>query len=909
MTGAGFEHDRQGPGQGWHALEVEAVAAALETGPAGLDAEQAQLRLGQWGPNALADAPPPSKLAIVGRQLKSPLIYILLVATGVTLLLGHYIDAAVIGAVLVLNTTLGAFQERKAELSVRALMELVAPRARVLRAGIEQEVDSRDLVPGDVVLLESGVRVPADLRLAAATGLRVDESLLTGESTAVDKTAAAVATDAVLADRVNMAYTGSVVVSGRGRCYVVATGERTELGAIAESIREAPAQATPLERRLARFARVVAVVVLAAAALAFVFGLARGQSAAEMLLVAVSLAVGAVPEGLPVVFTVALAVGVRRMARRNAIIRQLAAVETVGSATVIGSDKTGTLTQNRMAVERIWTSGRSLTVPKDDAPADRAGVDAALEHDSALHQTLLAAVLANEATIQHAGTELATTGDPTDAALLIAAERFGLAVEAARAVHTPVADLPFESELQYAASVRRTRDGRHILYVKGAPERVMAMSSTQYTGSGLVPLDVDAAAAAARDLAAGGLRVLAVASLELAAAPADGTVPEPAGLTFLGLQGMLDPPRPEAQEAIDGCRRAGIRVLMITGDHALTAQAIAARLGIAAPDAAVITGAELADLDDEALDALVGEVSVYARVTPDDKLRIARAAQRNGEVIAVTGDGVNDAPALKAADVGIAMGKAGTDVAREAADMVLADDNFASIYAAVEEGRVTFDNLRKATFFLISTATALVLAILASLAFGWPLLFLPAQVLWLNLVTNGVQDVALAFEPAEPGVTDRPPRDPDEGILSRFLWQRTIATGIVMAAGTLAIFAAAQAATDSLAQAQTAAVTTMVAFQAFHAANARAERTSAFRLNPRGNPFLLAAIAGAVALHVVAVYLPATQYVLRFEPFPSQLWLPIVAVAATVVAVNEVHKWLGRRRAGIDRLLTRPEES
>jgi calcium-translocating P-type ATPase len=909
MTGADHADDRRHLEQGWHGLDVQAVAAVLVTGPAGLDAEQAQVRLAQWGPNVLAEAPPPSKLAIVGRQLKSPLIYILLVATGVTLLLGEYIDAAVIGAVLVLNTTLGAFQERKAELSVRALMGLVAPRARVMRGGVEQEVDSRDLVPGDVVLLESGTRVPADLRLAAVTGLRVDESLLTGESTAVDKTTAAVGTDAVLADRVNMAYTGSVVVSGRGRGYVVATGDHTELGAIAESIREAPAQATPLERRLARFARLVAVVVLAAAALAFAFGLARGESAADMFLVAVSLAVGAVPEGLPVVFTVALAVGVRRMARRNAIIRQLAAVETVGSATVIGSDKTGTLTQNRMAVERIWTAGRTLTVLKDDAPADRSSVEPALEHDSALHQTLLTGVLANEATIHRTGTELATTGDPTDVALLIAAERLGLAVEAARAAHTPVADLPFEPERQYAASARRTDDGRYILYLKGAPERVLAMSSTQHSGSGLAPLDVDTVAAAARHLAAEGLRVLAMASLELPGAPADGTMPEPTGLTFLGLQGMLDPPRPEVHEAIDGCRRAGIRVLMITGDHALTAQAIATRLGIAGPDARVITGAELAALDDEALDVLVGDVSVYARVTPDDKLRITRAAQRNGEVIAVTGDGVNDAPALKAADIGIAMGQAGTDVAREAADMVLADDNFASIYAAVEEGRVTFDNLRKATFFLISTATALVLAILASLAFGWPLLFLPAQVLWLNLVTNGVQDVALAFEPGERGITDRPPRDPDEGILSRFLWQRTIATGIVMATGTLAIFTAAQAATDSLSQAQTAAVTTMVAFQAFHAINARAERTSVFRRGPRGNPFLLAAIAGAVTLHVVAIYLPATQYVLRFEPFPTQLWLPIVAVAATVIAVNEIHKWLGRRRASTDRPPARFVES
>jgi calcium-translocating P-type ATPase len=878
--------------QGAHALELDVVESELGTGPAGLSDVEARARLARHGANALEEAPPPSKLTIVIRQLKSPLIYILLVATGVTLLLGHFVDAAVVGAVLLINTVLGAFQERKAELSVRALMGLVAPRARAVRANREQDVDSRELVPGDVVLLESGVRVPADIRLAATTGLQIDESLLTGESTAVSKTPAVLSPDAVLADRSNVAHSGSIVVSGRGRGYVVATGARTVLGTIAERIRDETAQPTPLERRLARFSKVVAVVVLIAAALAFAFGLTRGESAADMFLVSVSLAVGAVPEGLPVVFTVALAVGVRRMAKRNAIIRELAAVETVGSATVIGSDKTGTLTQNRMTVERIWADGHSFTVDGGEPRADVASN--LLDDHPALHPLLLTGVLANEASLDWTESEPTATGDPTDVALLVAAERLGISVDEARRSHQSVAELPFESERQYVASVRR-RGGRDVLYVKGAPERVLAMSSTQRTGLGVAPLDTEVAAAAARDLAAGGLRVLAMAYRELPDLPLDGTVPEPTGLTFLGLQGMLDPPRPEVQAAIDGCRRSGLRVLMITGDHALTARAIAARLGIAAADSRVVTGVELAAVDDSELDLIVSEVSVYARVTPDDKLRIVRAAQRNGEVVAVTGDGVNDAPALKAADVGIAMGQAGTDVAREAADMVLADDNFASIYAAVEEGRVTFDNLRKATFFLMSTATALVLAILAGLGLGWPLLFLPAQVLWLNLVTNGVQDVALAFEPPEPGVADRPPRDPNEGILSRTLWQRGVATGVVMAAGTLAIFAAALAMTASLPQAQTAAVTSMVIFQAFHAANARAERTSVFRLDPRTNRFLLVAVAAALALHVAAIYLPATQFVLRFEPFPTQLWLPIVAVASSVVVVNEVHKWLNRR--------------
>jgi magnesium-transporting ATPase (P-type) len=882
----------------WHALASGEVEERLGTSPSGLTDARVREALVEWGSNEFEEAPPPSKLAIVFRQFKSPLIYILLVATAVTVVLEEYIDAAVISVVIGINTVLGAFQERKAELSVRALMGLVAPRARVVRDGREMEVESRELVPGDVVLLESGGRVPADLRLVGATRLHIDESLITGESLPVAKKTERLDADVVLADRSNMAYTGSVVASGRGRGYVVATGDRTELGRIAGRMREERPQPTPLERRLARFAKIVGVVVLLSALAAFVFGVARGQSASEMLLVAVALAVGAVPEGLPVVFTVALAIGVSRMANRNAIIRNLGAVETIGSATVIGSDKTGTLTENRMAVQRIWSGGETFRIDPDSGVVIRVsdGLSSPLEEEPSVRLTVVAGVLANEASIHVTDQGLETTGDPTDAALLVAAEDAGLSVAEARSRHESVLEVPFEAERQYAASVRR-HDGRVDIFVKGAPERVVAMCSRQMDGADVGPLERDAISEASRSLAAEGFRVLAMARGELADAPSGETFVEPEDLVFLGLEGMMDPPRPEVQEAIDGCRRAGIRVLMITGDHAVTARAIGERLGIAEADEPALTGAELARTDDAALSDLVGETSVYARVTPDDKLRIVRAVQRNGEVAAVTGDGVNDAPALKAADIGIAMGRGGTDVAREAADMVLADDNFVSIYAAVGEGRITFDNLRKTTFFLISTGAALVFAILVALGLDWPLLFLPAQVLWLNLVTNGLQDVALAFEPGEPGVIDRPPRDPDEGILSKLLWQRTVATGAIMAAGTLLLFRHALTTTDSLAQAQTVAVTTMVFFQAFHAGNARAERTSVFRLDPRANPFLLLAVAGALLVHVSSIYLPPTQFVLRFEPFPLRFWLPMILVASAVLVTNEVHKLLGRRQS------------
>jgi magnesium-transporting ATPase (P-type) len=884
----------------WHALEAGEVEQTLGSSPAGLTDDGVDRALAEWGFNELEEAPPLSKLAIVLRQFKSPLIYILVVATAVTVGLGEYIDAAVIGAVLVINTVLGAFQERKAELSVRALMGLVAPRARLIRGGREVEVDSRELVPGDLVLLESGGRVPADMRLVSVTRLRIDESLLTGESVPVSKGTAVLDVGTVLADRNNMAYTGSVVASGRARGYVVATGERTELGRIAERMREERPLPTPIERRLARFAKVVGVVVLVSAVAAFLFGVARGQTPSEMLLVAVAVAVGAVPEGLPVVFTVALAIGVNRMAKRRAIIRNLAAVETIGSATVIGSDKTGTLTENRMVVQRIWSGGETFRLDPEDTGlvAVPDGAALSLDDQPAVRLTLLAGLLANEASLVDADEGVETVGDPTDVALLVAAEDAGLSVEEARRSLPSIAEMPFESERQYAASIRDA-GFRVEIFVKGAPERVLAMCSRELVGGVTLPVDAAAVAAASASLAAEGLRVLAMARGELPAAPTGESFTEPEDLVFLGLQGMMDPPRPEVREAIDGCRGAGIRVLMITGDHALTARAIAQQLGITNGDEAVVTGAELEDIEDATLSELARETSVYARVTPDDKLRIVRAVQGHGEIVAVTGDGVNDAPALKAADVGIAMGVSGTDVAREAADMVLADDNFVSIYAAVREGRITFDNLRKATFFLISTGAALVFAILVGLGLGWPLLFLPAQVLWLNLVTNGLQDVALAFEPGEPGVIDRPPRHPEEGILSKFLWQRTLATGAIMAAGTLLLFQQSLAITGSLAQAQTVAVTTMVLFQAFHAGNARAEHTSVFRLNPSANPFLLLAVAGALLLHVAAIYLPPTQFVLRFEPFPARFWLPMILTAASVVVSNEVHKLLGRRRLSI----------
>jgi calcium-translocating P-type ATPase len=677
---------------------------------------------------------------------------------------------------------------------------------------------------------------------------------------------------------------------------VVATGAATELGAIAGMIRAEEAPETPLQRRMGEFAKLVGVAVGVSAVVAFVTGVARGGRAEEMFLTAVALAVAAIPEGLPVVFTVTLALGVRRMARRNAIVRRLPAVETLGSTTVIGSDKTGTLTQNRMTVQRVWAAGQEYTVDDGGVCLAADGTPAPVRDGTPLHLTLLAGVLANEAEVYRTADGLQFTGDPTEAALLVPAIGSGIEPDEVREALPSFAEVPFEPERRYSASVR-DRHGAHTVYAKGAPERLAGLCSHMAGPSGPVPIDPAAVHAAARHLAARGLRVLAMAYRELPrplAGPQD--VGEPEAMVFLGMQAMMDPPRPGVREAVATCHGAGVRVAMITGDHAITAAAIARDLGIGDPDGHVITGTELDAMDDETLRAEAQHVNVYARVSPEGKLRIVRALEANGEVVAVTGDGVNDAPALKAAAIGVAMGHSGTDVAREAADMVLADDNFVSITAAVEEGRVTFDNVRKVTFFLVSTGAATIVAILVGVWAGWPLLMLPAQLLWLNLVTNGLQDVALAFEPGEKGVLQRPPRRPGEGVLSRLLWERVLLAGLVMAAGTLALFRWELDRGGTLAQAQTVALSTMVVFMAFHVGNARSEAVSLFRLSPVSNPFLFVAAVAALAVHVAALYLPPTQYVLRVEPIGADAWARIVAVAATVLVAVEAHKAFRSRR-------------
>ena len=905
----------------WHQLDAHQALVQLGTTREGLSSEEAQRRLERFGPNRLAAEERLLPLRILLRQLRSPLIYILVIAAVVTVLLGDPIDTAVILAVVVLNTGLGFFQEFRAEQALRALARIAAPKARVVRDGMERELDASEVVPGDVVLLESGVKVPADLRLLRATDLQADESNLTGESVPVSKTVEPIPVpDLPLGDRTNLAFSGTSITRGRGTGVVVATGKQTAIGRISAQVRQVGEVRSPLQVRLDRFARIIALVVLAVTVLVVLLGLFTGRELGEILLTAVATAVATVPEGLPVTITVALAVGVSRMARRMALIRKLPAVETLGSVTTIASDKTGTLTRGEMTVTRIL-AGEEVYEATGAGYAPEGeillgGERVRLEDHPALELALRIGLLANESSVYQEDEIYRVDGDPTEGALIVAAMKAGLNEDVEREAYPLLDEIPFESERQYMATLH-AHDAERLIFVKGAPERVVQMSEAVYvesrvgalTAAGVdrnagevarpaeaaQRLDREAVLQESERLASQGLRVLAMAYKAVPGATELDHREVESGLHFVGLQGMIDPPRPEAIEAIAQARGAGIRTMMITGDHRVTAEAIARQMGIVGDGRGqAVSGEELQAMDDEELFARVGDIAVFARASPEQKLRIVQQLRRHREVVAVTGDGVNDAPALKQADVGVAMGIAGTDVAREAADIVLEDDNFATIYAAVEEGRVVFDNIRKVIIFLIPTGLGLVLTVIVGIALRLPLPFLPAQVIWINLVTNGLQDVAMAFEPAEEDVGRRPPRDPREDVLTSLMIQRTFLVGIILLLGTLGLFISQLDADNALGQARTVAMTTMVLFQNFHVFNSRSFTRSVFRLNPLSNPVLFVAVLSALVLHALAVYWPPLQFVLRTVPLRLEAWLLIIPVAASVLIVVEIEKAIRR---------------
>ncbi len=885
-----------------HHLPVHEALVLLGADPVrGLDGAEAERRLARHGPNVLPRVERRGPLLRLLAQFHHPLIYVLLVSAAVTLAIGANVDAAVIMGVVLANAVVGFVQEARAERALDALAAMVTVQARVIREGVEQVVPARLLVPGDLVVLLAGDKVGADLRLAEVAALEVDESSLTGESVPVSKAQAVLASETVLADRANMAFSGTLVTAGRARGVVVATGADTEIGLIHRLLGETTEIATPLTRRLAHFSRVLTVLIVGLAAVTFAIGLARGETVAAMLVAAVALAVGAIPEGLPAAVTIALAIGVGRMAQRHAIVRRLPAVETLGSTTVICTDKTGTLTQNAMTVTTVVAGGRryafdGVGYAPEGAVRGEAG-SVALADEPALAACLTAGLLCGDGDVRRAdGGGWEPVGDPTEAALVVAARKAGLDRAAESAAHPRSAVLAFDSERRYMATVDRAADGAGAVHVKGAVEQVLEMCEHGLdAGGGRAALDRAAVLDEAHELARHGERVLALAVLPVTA-DREPDLARLRGLTFAGLQAMLDPPRPEAVAAVAACRRAGIAVKMITGDHAATAAAIAAQVGIAHDGSPrVVTGGQLETCPDERLGALAAGGDVFARVSAEQKLRLVTALQRRGEVVAMTGDGVNDAPALRQADIGVAMGADGTEVARESADIILADDNFASIEAAVEEGRHTFDNLTKFIVWTLPTNMSEGLLILTAIVAGTTLPVLPVQVLWINMTTAVLLGLMLAFERVEPGVMSRPPRRPSSPLLPRELLARMMLVTLLLLAAAFWLFERELGRGADVAEARTVAVNVFVAVELFYLFSCRSLSGRAVDLGLLSNRWLLGGVTLMIGLQLAYTYWPPMNALFGSTPLDAAAWLTILAAAAAAWVVVEIEKGARRR--------------
>ncbi len=895
----------------WHSLAPEEVLDRLEVSRAGLDEQEVAARLAKYGANVLPARRPPTLIGIFLRQFKSPLIYILMAAAAVALALGEYTDAIFIGAVLLLNASLGTVQEWNAERSAAALQGLLKVLARVRRAGRELSITAQELVPGDLVLLESGDRVAADMRLLGANNLTIDEAFLTGENIAPVKDTATLGEEVSLGDRFNIAFAGSMVMSGRGLGVVVATASTTEVGQIASSVAFTESSKPPLIVRMEKLAHQISYFVGAAVALLAVVGILKGIPPIEVFFLAVALAVSAIPEGLPVAMTVALSIAVRRMARRNVIVRKLPAVEGLGSCTCIASDKTGTLTVNQQTVKalamfgvgRLKVGGEGLE-PTGELTLAEGSLDGARR--SLLEEIARAGVICNEGdlTRDEAGHWL-PHGDAMDVALLAFARKASVEPAEARAAIERVGDIPYESERKYAASFWR-RDGEVRVVVKGALETVLGFCDRVRTPEGDAPLDTAEIERESLALASEGYRVLAIAGSLVERAPSstpsEDDLPK---LALLGLFGFMDPLRPEVKDSVAKCQGAGIRVVMVTGDHPATAFAIASELGIAEEQAQVVTGGELAaaPAGSEEQRRMISRARVFARVSPLQKLEIIEGLIAEGHFVAVTGDGVNDAPALKKANVGIAMGS-GTEVAKDTASIVVTDDNFASIEAGVEEGRFAYDNVRKVTYLLISCGLAEVTLFTLSLLANLPLPLTAVQLLWLNLVTNGIQDVALAFEGGEPGAMKRRPRKPTEGVFNTLMTEQVLISGLVMAGLCFGIWIWLLGLGISEADARNQLLLLMVLCQNIHVFNVRSEYVSAFRVPISRNYILIAGVILAQGLHLASMNFPPMQKVLGVGPIAFQQWSKMLAAAMVMLVAMEIFKaargWLGARSGRLD---------
>ena len=912
----------------WHAREAEDVFSSLATSPQdGLTFEEATRRLEQHGPNELAEAPRPTFWHMLLQQFNNFIVIILIIASIVSAILGDYIEASAIMAIVLLNAVLGVVQERRAEEALAALRRMAAPEAHVIRDGHRLVIPARELVPGDVVLLESGNYVPSDMRLTETANLRIEEAALTGESQAVDKDARiTLRQDVSLGDRRNTAFMGTLVTYGRGRGVVVSTGMHTQIGMIATMLQLVEEEPTPLQQRLDQLGKVLGWAALAVCALVFAIGWARGYAPLGMFLIAVSLAVAAVPEGLPAVVTITLALGMREMIKRHALIRRLSSVETLGSATVICSDKTGTLTQNQMTVTRLWVDGVSFEVTGQGyiprGQFRRNGKEVDLQNYPGALTALWVAVLANDATLEAPPEGNATSGyrlagDPTEGALIVAAAKAGGHSQSIGQAYPRIDEVPFDSTRKRMTTVHKIQDPRpedfspfydgsrrgwEVAATKGAPDVILDLcTQRQSLDDRSEPLTEQARQEilAANDaMSRQALRVLAVAFRAEPDVPDSPTAERvERDLTFVGLIGMIDPARPEVLPALEKARRAGIRTVMITGDYPETARAIAGDIGLLREGHQVLSGSELARMDDDQLKAEVMRTDVFARVSPEHKVRIVDALKRNGQVVAMTGDGVNDAPALKRSDIGVAMGITGTDVAKETADMVLTDDNYVSIVSAVEQGRVIYSNIRKFVFYLLSCNLAEIAVIFIAILLGLPSPLTAIQLLWLNLITDGAPALALGLEKGDPDTMDQPPRPPQEPIINRPMRLGIGIQTVAITTVTLtAYFVGLRAHPDAPQYAETMAFVTLSFSELLRAFTARSERYPLLKIGLFSNRTMFYAVTASFFLLLAVVYIPFLQPAFNTVPLGIAQWELVLPLLFIPAVVAEITKWATNRR-------------
>jgi len=862
----------------WHAIDINEALQRLDSSVEGLNTSEAARRLAEHGPNAIPEGRQRSLLMMLLGQFADFMIIVLLAAALISGFIGEPQDTIAILVIVLFNAIIGTVQEFRAERAVAALRQMAAPDAQVLRDGNGVTLSAAELVPGDVVLLDAGNIVPADLRVLESEELETDESALTGESHPVEKqTEQLQQSDLTLGDRINCVYKSSMVTRGRGRGVVIATGLESEVGKIAGLLHHEEGVKTPLQKRLARFGRYLALAVLAICAVVFSAGLLQGEPVMLMFLTAVSLAVAAIPEALPAVVTISLAFGAHRLIKLNALVRNLPAVETLGSVTYICADKTGTLTQNRMFVEKVVV---------DDVEHDEL---VANDNNRLLQELGRAMALNNDIT----NVDGQAAGEPTELALYEAAQRGGFDKSVLENSYPRTALIPFDSKRKEMTTLHPI-DGEYIAYIKGAPERVIPQCVDSLSATDTIPIDADAILARAEQMAIQGYRVLAMARRNFAEEPqtvSAETIEQ--GLTFIGLIALIDPPREEVPQAVADCLTAGITPVMITGDHPGTAQAIAKRLGIVGDKSRVVTGSELEQMSDDEFAASVESIRVYARVTPKQKLRIVKALQANGEFVAMTGDGVNDAPALKRAGIGIAMGERGTDVAREAADMVLLDDNFATIVHVVEAGRRIFDNIRKFIKDTMSSNSGEIWTLFLAPFLGLPIPLLPIHILWINLVTDGLPGLAFTAEPAEPGIMRRPPRPPNESIFAHGMWQHIIWVGLFV--GGISIASQAWAISRGVEYWQTVVFTVLTVSQLFHSLAIRSEISSLFTIGIFSNPAMLGAVLLTILLQLMVIYLPAMNSIFHTQPLPLYDLVVCLLLSSLVLVAVEIEKWLIRR--------------